>query len=509
MQFVFRRFFPCLLLTFLMLTFACKRQAAPDQMTVVIEKKITKLDPRVSSDSADERFRQLVFNSLTRKNEKFEAVPALAASIDAAPDFNTFTFRLREGVQFHDGRTLTAQDVKYTFDTLLQINESAKRVELAQYIASIETPDAQTVVFHMKKPAPGFANMIVPCGIIPQGTGDTVTRTPIGTGPFKFVSFTEAQEVVLAAHENYFEGKPAINTLHVRMVEDGTTRDSELRKGSADLAINADFDPVTIEGLQKAEGLKVTISDGTNVAYLGLNVNDPILREQKVRQAIAYAIDREAIIRDLLRGQAKPASSILPLQQWAYEANTAKYDFNLAKASELLDAAGKKANGDQPRFKLTLKVSPVAIFRKTAEAIQEQLRKAGIAVELQTLESQKLTQDLTDGNFQMFLRIVVGGNQSPDIFRFLYHASAIPPNGQNRMRYNNPTINKLLDEAATASQEKQKEIFAQVQKTLADELPMIYLWYPSTVMVARDRVTGLNLDPSGDWSAIRNVKLTQ
>ncbi len=506
-----RRSFTAVVRLLLVLTtcfsFACNREVKPDEVTMVIEKNVKKLDPRISNDSADERIRQLLFNGLTRKNEKFEAVPDLAATIEAAPDSRTFTFKLREGIRFHDGKALTAQDVKYTFDTMLQMKESQKRGELSQYLDFVEAPNAQTVIFRLKKAAAGFPNMIIPVGIIPEGTASTIGNKPTGTGPFKFVSFAEAQEIVLAANENYADGKPVINLLRVRMIEDGNTRDSELRKGSADLAINADFDPITIEGLKKAPGLKVIQADGTNVAHLGMNLNDPILKDARVRQAIAYAIDREAIIRDLLQGQARPASSVLPPAQWAYEPKVTTYQLDLEKAKQLLDAAGRKAEGDQPRFKLTLKVSPLAVFRKTAEVMQEQLRRVGIELEIQTLEFQTLTQDLTTGNYQMFFRIAVGGNQSTDIFRFFYHSASIPPNGQNRMRYANPRVDKLLDAALTAPREKQQQIFSEVQKILADELPHIYLWYQNAVVVQRDRLADFKPDPSGDWSAVRNVRI--
>ena len=116
---------------------------------------------------------------------------------------------------------------------------------------------------------------------------------------------------------------------------------------------------------------------------------------------------------------------------------------------------------------------------------------------------------MTDGNFQMYLNTLVGGKQSTDIFRYAFYSQSVPKNGQNRMRYNNPKVDKLLDESILAPRDRQKQIFSEVQKILADELPMIYLWYPSTIVVARDRVTGLTLDPSGDWSAIRNIKLSQ
>jgi len=475
---------------------------------MMLEKRVPTFDPRKSSDSAAARLTQLIFNCLTRKNEKFEPAPDLAESFDSSPDYMTFTFHLRSGVKFHDGRTLSSRDVKYTFDTMMASGfPSDKKGDFVRDVAFITAPDSQTVIFRCKNPFPGLPNAVISVGIIPEGSGDQQDKSPIGTGPFKFVSYAEEQEVVLAANDTYFESRPSINLLRIKIVPDNSTRESELRKGSVDLAINADFEPVTVESLEKAPGLKVLMVDGTNIAHLGLNLLDPILKDQRVRQALAYGIDREAIIRDVLRGQARPASSILPPNQWAYEPNVQVYNYDPEKAKQLLDEAGRQVEGDKPRFEVSLETSTLSISRKIGEVMQEQLRRIGVSLKVQSVEAQKMLQDLTDGNFQIYYRILVGGNQSTDMFRYVYYSKSVPKNGQNRSRYNNPRVDQLLDEAQTAPRERQKAIFSEVQKILAQELPQIYLWYPATIAVYRDRVSNLKLDPSGDWSVVRFVKV--
>jgi peptide/nickel transport system substrate-binding protein len=489
---------------------ACHRGARPGEMVALLEKPIETFDPRVSSDSAAERMRQLMFNGLTRKNEKFDPVPDLAEKFETSPDYKTFTFYLRPNVKFHDGRALSAADVKYTFETMMAKGfKSAKRAELERELSSIDLDPSNPlkIVFRCNTACPGLPNMVLPVGIIPSNSSEQQAKRPVGTGPFKFDGYTEDQEVLLSAFDQYFEGPSDVKRLSVRIVPDNSTRESELRKGSADLAINADFDPVTVEGLQKAPGLKVDILDGTNITHLGVNLQDPILKDRRVRQAIAYAIDREAIIRDVLRGQARPAHSVLPPGQWALEPNVASYPYNPDAAKKLLDEAGKVEKNGQPRLKITLKTSPLSISRKIGEALQEQLRRVGVEIELQPLERQKLNQDMAEGNFQLYLNTLVGGNQSTDIFKFAYGSKSVPPNGQNRSRYNNPLVDKLIDESQTASRERRKEIFSQIQKILAEDLPQIYLWYPATIVVYRDRVSNVHVDPSGDWRAIRAMKV--
>ncbi|MEO6726618.1 MAG: ABC transporter substrate-binding protein [Blastocatellia bacterium] len=478
----------------------------------MLEKRVGTFDPRMSSDSADERMRQLLFNGLTRKNETFDPVPDLAERFEASPDYKLFTFHLRPNIKFHNNQKLSALDVKYTFDTMMaQGFPSAKKVELSRELASVEVSkdDPLTVIFQCKNPCPGLPNMIVPVGIIPEGTSDQQAKKPVGTGPFKFDSFTEDQEVVLASYPDYFAGAPSIERLRIKIIPDNSTRESELRKGSVDLAINADFDPVTVEGLRKAEGLKVEVIDGTNITHLGINLQDSILKDIRIRQALAFAIDRETIIRDILRGQARVANNVLPVTQWAYEPNIANYAYNSEKARQLLDEAGKVEKDGQPRMKLTLKTSTLSISRKIGEAIQSQLGRIGVKLELQSLERQKLQQDMNGGEFQLYLNTSVGGNQSTDIFNFMYNSKSIPPNGQNRSRYNNPQIDKLLGESALATNERRKQIFSEVQKVLANDLPQIYLWYPATIIVRQNRVTNLQIEPSGDWQVIRSAKLAQ
>jgi len=483
--------------------FGCRGGRAQGEMAVMLEKRIETFDPRTSSDTAVERMRQLMFNGLTRKDEKFNAVPDLAEKYEPSADYKTFTFYLRPNIIFHNRQALSAADVKYTFETMLAPGfQSSKRADLERDHVSVKTDPVNPlkVTFHCETPCPGLANTILPIGIIPEGTSDLQAKRPVGTGPFKFESYTEDQEVVLTSFDEYFEGAPSVKRLSVRVIPDNSTRESELTKGSVDLAINADFDPVTVETLQKTSGIKTEVTQGTNITHLGINLQDPILKDRRIRQALAYAIDRDAIIRNVLREQAFPARSVLPPSQWAYEPNVAEYKYDPDRAKRLLAEAGMSS------LKLSLKTSTVSIARKIGEAIQEQMRSVGVEIGLQSLEQQKLNQDMNEGNFQLYLRTLVGGNQSTDIFKFVYGSGSIPPNGQNRSRYVNPQVDKLLDEAQTATRERAKEIFSQVQKTLAEDLPQIYLWYPATIVIYRDRISNVKVDPSGDWSAIRNMK---
>ena len=317
---------------------------------VVLENSAATLDQLRGTDASSERMRQLMFNSLVRKNETFDYVGDIASEIQATPDGLTYTFKLRDGVKFHNGKSFTSADAKYTLDTLLA-SDSPKAndffegtgAERKPVVKATETPDPLTLVVRLNKPSNKFLSNLVPVGMMPQGyTADQQKQTPIGTGAFKFVRNDESQQVVdLAANDAYWGGAPAVKQLRVRTILDANTLQAELRSGGVDLAVVANLQPDTYEALKQDANLKVEQFPGVNVVYLNFNVTAEPLSDVRVRQAIAYAIDREAIVKELLLGQARVAHSILPEQSWAYSPGQV-YKYDPAKAEQLLDEAGYK-----------------------------------------------------------------------------------------------------------------------------------------------------------------------
>lgn len=318
---------------------------------VVLESNPETLDQLRGTDASSERLRQLMFNSLVRKNEKFDYVGDLASDIQASPDGLVYTFKLRDGVKFHNGKAFTSADAKYTLDTLLA-SDSRKAndffegsgAERKSYIKAIETPDPLTLVVRLAKRSNKFLSNLVPVGMMPQGyTTDQQKQKPIGTGPFQFVRNDEAQQVVdLAAHEGYWGGAPALKALRVRTILDANTLQAELRSGGVDLAVVGNLQPDAYKSLEQDPNLKVVQFPGVNLTYLNFNVTAEPLKDARVRQAIAYAIDRPVIVKELLLGQARVAHSILPEQSWAYSPGQV-YNYDPERAKQLLDEAGYKA----------------------------------------------------------------------------------------------------------------------------------------------------------------------
>jgi peptide/nickel transport system substrate-binding protein len=474
---------------------------------MLIESSPTNLDPRIGIDGQSERIDNLIFDDLLSRGDDLNLAPGLADSWEV-PDPLTYVFHLHHGAQFHDGRPVTSRDVKWTFDSMLQGKVRSTKTANYKFVSQIEARDEFTVVFHMKEPdAPLLWNLSDGAvGIVPYGSGDEITQHPIGSGPFRFVSAETDREVVLERSDNYWGEKAKLARVRFAVVPDETTEALELRKGSGDVAINI-LTPDTVHTLQNDPKLKVETSTGTRLAYLGFNLRDPILKDARVRQAIAYALDRRPMIEYLWRGQAQPARSILPAQSWAYNGDVPAYEHDPAKANALLDAAGyPTTNG--VRFHITMKTSTDANTRLMVAVMQQQLREVGIALDIRSFEFATFFADVQHGAFQMYGLRWIGGNEDPDIFEYAFHSSKFPPNGANRDYYSNPRVDALIDRARReVDPAVRKPLYAEVQSLLAQDLPYINLWYLDNVLVHTRRVRNLKLNPAGNFDFLRTAEL--
>jgi peptide/nickel transport system substrate-binding protein len=476
--------------------------AAADSGTVnfLLDSAPTNLDPRIGADAYSEHVDGLMFSSLVARDAQMKVVPDLAQSWDM-PDPLTYIFHLRRGVKFHDGRPLTSADVKFTLDTVISGGVKTTKRQAYKLVTSVETPDDDTVVIRLSEPYASLLwNLTVPgIGIVPRGSGPEMAQHPIGTGPFRFVSATTDEEIVLERNENYFGGTPKIERLRMRIVPDVTVRALELRKGSGDVAINS-LTPDMVVTLAKERGLGAVQEPGSTMAYLAFNFDDPILAKREVRQALAYATDRATIIKYLLRGQARPAQSLLPPNHWAFDRDVQQYDFDPGLAEKMLDAAGYPRGKDGVRLRLTLKTSTDEFVRLTSEAIADQWKRVGVDLELRPLEFATFYADVTRGSFQIYSLRWVGGNNDPDLFESVFSSKKMPPLGSNRGHYRNAELDVLLDRARVEmDQEKRKAILARVQEIVAVDEPYINLWYVDNVCVHRDRLGGIALSPGGDY----------
>ncbi len=552
---------------------------AEKTLTLALESDPTNIDPRFGRDVNSARVYQLVSNGLIQKDSKSNLVPDLAARWEN-PDDKTYIFYLKKGIRFHDGTELTAEDVKYTFESILdpemkcwkayaykrlvlelQLTEQhvaalRQKEQMAEGIATklknltgktypaeeefvadlkeaigeeqfelyqakilkyartigIDILDRYTIKFTLNETFSPFliemVQKIIPKEATEAQAGKQFGENLIGTGPFKFVQWTHDEQVVLEANPTYFEGAPKVEKLVLKIIPDDTVRFLELKQGGVDLVQNA-IPPDMVPVAETMENLKVVEKESIVIYYLGFNLEDPVLKNVKVRQAVAHAIGRQAIIKHLMKGQASPATGLLSPSNWAYEPDVETYTYNPEKAKALLNEAGypdPDGDGPEPRLKIIYKTSTNPLRIRIGEVLQDQLKQVGIEIsEIQTFEWAKFFEDVKSGNFQLYALRWVGITE-PDIFHSIFHSSMMPPEGRNRGRYRNARIDELTDQGRlVVDAEGRKNIYSDVQKILAEELPYVFLWYPHNIVVMNKRVQGFVVYPDGDFASLQNV----
>ena len=489
-----------LLFSVLLLSSCSRPPSDPSTVVFVIESNPANLDPRFGSDAQSQRLSALLFDGLVERDAEMNLHPDLAESWDT-PTPLTYIFHLRKGISFHDGRPVTSADVKSTIDFLRNPSNRSPKRGAFRMIASIATPDPHTVIFLLNEPSASFLWNLErsAVGIIPADAPADFSRHPIGSGPFRFVSQVQDDAVILESNPNYFRGAPKLHKLIFRIVPDTIVRALELRKGSADLELSS-LSPDMIPVLARQPALLVSQRPGTNFDYLGINMEDPILSKRAVRQALAYATDRDSLIKYLLHEEARKANSLLPPNHWAYDATTRQYNYDPAQAEKLLDAAGYPCKADGTRLHATLKISTVEQARLIGAALQDQWKKVGISLEVRPLEIATLFADLAKGSFQISYLRWVGANNDPDVFELVFSSKRIPPDGPNRGRYRSARMDALTDQIRTEmDREKRKQLCHEAQQLAAEDLPYIPLWYPDVVSVHAKRLGDLPLSPTGDY----------
>jgi peptide/nickel transport system substrate-binding protein len=474
---------------------------------MIIESSPANLDPRVGTDAQSERIGELIFDALLARDEHFNLKPMLAETWEI-PDPLTYVFHLRRGVRFSDGRALTARDVKWTFDSLRDGSIITPKASTYRFVQRIDAPDEYTVIFRLSQP---YATLLWnlsegAIGIVPYGSGGDFNRHPVGSGPFRLVSFVQDKELVLERNDSYWGSRPRVPRVRLAIVPDTTTRALELRKGSADIEINALTSDMVMT-IERNHQLDVERAPGTVFAYLAFNLRDPILKDVRVRQALAYAIDRRPIIHYLWRDMARPANSVLPPEHWAYDPSVATYGYDPQRARQLLDQAGyPEKNG--VRFHLTMKTSTEESTRLLALALQQQLHDVGIALDIRTFEFATFYSDVQKGAFQLYSLRWVGGNEDPDIFEHVFYSTSTPPRRANRGYYSNAKVDRLIEEArATVDESRRKQLYAELQQIVARDLPYVDLWYQDNVVVHTARVHDLSLTPSGNYNFLKTADL--
>lgn len=495
----------------LFLPAACSRQGGPRDFVVAIESYPANLDPRYPNDAYSSKLQQLLFNGLLKYDDQLQLVPDLADRYEYRSD-RRLRLHLRPGVRFHDGHLLTTKDVLYTYKTLMDPKKRSPLYENFSKITELDAPDDETLEIELKEPFAPFLTALT-VGIVPQGADEASAQAfaqrPVGTGPFQFVAARTDQWIRLRAFEKYFDGPPALGGLEFQTIRDDTTRVLQLLRGEVDLVQNA-VPLMMAEWLRQKAKLEMESDTGINYAYLAFNLRDPAFQDRRVREAIALAIDRDKLIKYRLKGLARKATGILAPSNWCYEGEVPRYEYDPSRAIALLEEAGLKdpdGPGPQPRLELTLKTSNKRDRIAMARAIAEELKAVGIRLTVQPYEWGTFFRDIKTGNFQMYSSTWVGVTE-PDIYYYAFSSEQFPPKGANRGYYSNPEVDKLVEAGRlTTVTSSRKQIYSQVQKLIARDLPYVSLWYEDNVVFTRPAVEGYRLRPDASLLGLTQTKL--
>ena len=454
------------------------------------------LDPRFATDATSARINRLLYQRLVEFDHALRPIPGAAEWTQLSPTHYRFTLRV-DRARFSDGALLTAQDVKATYDSVIDAaTVSPHRATLAM-LERVAAPDDEHVDFYLTKPDALFPGRLV-LGIVPASAlrdSARLARTPVGSGPFVFKSWPEEGRLILQRRD---DGQ----MLEFVTVKDSTVRLLKLVRGEIDMVQN-DLPPEMLSYARSNDALQVVSARGSNFSYLGFNMLDPVVSDERVRRALAYGIDRAAIIRYLLSGAARPASGLLTPDHWAGAPQLVAYTYDPERARALLREAGYS---NERRPQLEYKTSSDAFRVRLATVIQQQLQQIGVDVVLKTYDWGTFYGDIKSGQFQMFSLSWIGVKM-PDIFHYAFHSGSVPPQGANRGRYRDAELDRVIEEADAGDNETaQAAAYRAVQSRLLETLPYIPLWYEDHVFVARRDITGYTMAQDGNYDGLVNVR---
>lgn len=513
-----------------------EKPARPDRgnrLVIGLQQEPDKLNTMLNAMVTGTYVNQTIHGYFAKYDEDMVLVPELIEEIPTlenggvAPDGLRYTYRLREGVTWHDGTPLTAADVVFTADALLDERHGIESRLPWDQVARIETPDERTVVFHLREPyAPFVTELLVTSHLMPKHLLEDAVgfefgnhpwhRAPVGLGPFKFKEWRPGSSITVARNDDYFRGVPGLDEIEFRFIPDSNTLFLELQAGGIDI-LNS-FDTDKRDRIEALPGVRVTVTPSLMWEHLDMNMSDPLLADRRIRQAIQLAVDREQIAQGVYGGNWDPAhGDVYPNLPWFNPKvrEIVRHDPEAAKA--LLDEAGWVPGPDGIRRKdgepLRIEISTTAgrqLRVLTQEVLQQQLRGVGIDLAIQNYQSTVLFAPfesngvLKRGKFQLGMYAWI---TSPDPNKFtLYHSSQIPPpSGQNHPRWSNPRVDELLEAGLrSVDPAERKRIYDEIQVILAEDVPMTPLVWRSDLDAVDERLQGYRPNPTqvGDtWNA--------
>lgn len=450
------------------------------------------LDPRYATDAVSQRINRLIYQRLVDFDENYRAVPALAGWEQLGPVHYRFTLQ-EEGRNFHNGDYLTTDDIKATYDFILDPANASPHLGVLQGIENMEVIDDDTIDFYLHNADPLFPGRLT-IGILPERLIKAVhpfNIFPVGSGAMKFVNWQSEDKLKLQRLNDNQE-------IQFITVKDSTVRVLKLLHGEIDL-IQGDLPFELLAWLKGKRDIEVETRQGDTFTYLGFNMQDPALGQLIIRRAIAAALDRDAIIKYVLGGAARRAGTLLPPDHWSGHESLNGYAYNPEESRSLLAQAGYNRSHT---LHFTYKTSNNPLRVRLATIIQNQLQQVGIDVDIQSYDWGTFYADIKSGKFQIYSLSWVGLN-TPDIFRYVFHSTSIPPMGANRGRYNDAIVDALIEKAESYPElQEQAKSYRELQEYLHDQLPYIPLWYEDNILARRKTITGYTLSSDGNYDGL-------
>ena len=449
------------------------------------------LDPHASNDNPSSRIRVQIYDRLMDLDDNGVPQPMLAESWER-PDDKTIIFHLRKGVKFHNGDEMKASDVKFSLERALASPEVS---HILAGINGVEVIDDYTVKVTTEKPMAAILNNLshITIAILSERAtkeaGDKFGQNPVGSGPYKFVSWQSGDRVTLEAFPEYWQGEAPVKNVVYRNIVEETNRTIGLETGELDIIYD-------IQGLDKnklRDDERFVLIEGPQVSmtYLGFNMKKAPYDNPKVREAISYAIDQKPIIDTVFLGAGEAANSIIGPNVWGYY-DVEKFTQNIEKAKALLAEAGYPDG-----FKAKIWVNDNPVRRDTAVILQDQLKQIGIDLTIETVEWGAFLDGTARGDHEMFLLGWGTVTRDPDYGMYELISTSTMGAAGNRSFYSNPTVDKLLEEGKTElDPEKRKAIYKEIQEIIRKDIPMYMIIYPLQNVVTQKNIKNFKLDPA-------------
>jgi peptide/nickel transport system substrate-binding protein len=467
--------------------------------------------PPLANDAASFGIISLVYNGLVKYDGNLNLVGDLAESWQVSPDGLTITFKLRRGVKWHDGAPCTAQDVMFTYQTMIDPKTPTAYSGDYLQVKKAEVLDDYTFRVTYEQPfAPALGSWGV--SIIPRHLldGKDITRSdlgrhPVGTGPFKFQEWRAGQKIALAYNPDYFDGRPYLNGYIYLVKSDQGTLFLELKAGNID---RANLTPLQYKRQTDYPRFNRMFNKYRYIPfsyiYLGYNLQDPRFADRRVRQALTCAINKKEIIEGVLLGLGEEATGPYKPGTWYYNPDVPKFPYDPNRARALLAEAGWQPNAegilekDGRPFEFTILTNQGNDLRvMTAEIIQRRLREVGILVKIRTVEWAAFLKEFIDkGRYEA---VILGWNTGLDPDQYdIWHSSKTKPGELNFIHYQNPEVDALLVEGRhTFDREKRRQAYFRFQEILAEDQPYTFLFVPDALPAIHKRFRGIKPAPAG------------